>query len=279
MRSDVSRTREQSQINLIIHADDIGMCHSANKTSIEAYEKGVVSSGSLMVLCPWFMEAAAYFRNHPEFDVGVHVTLTSEWQFYKWSPVAPKEKVPGLVGKDGFMYRTSDEVVEHTSGREVETEIRAQIERALEFGIKPTHLDTHMGTVHYKPEYLDAYVGLAEEFGIPVLLHEVTPELKQRLLHLVPIMPQYVGFSGQGSFNDRKIGSLRMLENLKPGVYETILHLSGDDEEIKAIIGPDAHLRHEEYLIFSDPEIRQVMKKREIRLIGWRDLKQLATLK
>lgn len=89
-------------------------------------------------------------------------------------------------------------------------------------------------------------------------------------------MPQYVGHSGQGSFSERKAGSLRMLKDLKPGVYETILHLGGDDDEIKTIIGSDAHLRHEEYLIFSDPEIRQVINERGIRLIGWRDLKQLA---
>jgi hypothetical protein len=136
-----------------------------------------------------------------------------------------------------------------------------------------------MGTVHYKPEYLDAYVELAEEFGIPVLLHDATPEQKRKLSHFVPIMPQYVGYSGQGSFSDRKAGSLQMLESLKPGVYETILHLGGDDEEIKAIIGPDAHLRHEEYLIFSDPEVRQAIKDRGIRLVGWRDLKQLAIFK
>lgn len=171
MPIDVSGAKKQGQISLIIHADDIGMCYSANKASIEAYEKGVVSSGSLMAPAPWFMEAAAYFGSHPEFDVGVHITLTSEWKLYRWPPVAPKDKVPGLVSKDGFMYRTSEEVAEHADGREVEAEIRAQIERVLEFGIKPTHLDTHMGTVHYRPEFLEAYVGLAVEYGIPVMLH------------------------------------------------------------------------------------------------------------
>ena len=276
MPSDVSGAKKQGQINLIIHADDIGMCHSANKASIEAFEKGVVSSGSLMAPAPWFMEAATYFGSHPEFDVGVHVTLTSEWKLYRWPPVTPKEKVSGLISTDGFMYRTSEEVAKHASGREVETEIRAQIERVLEFGVKPSHLDTHMGTVHYKPEYLEAYVGLAVEYGIPVMIHGTTPELKKRLSRLVPVMPQYVGYSAQGSFSERKAACLRMFEDLKPGVYETILHLGGDDDEIKAIIGADAHLRHEEHLIFSDHKVRQTIKENGIRLVGWRDLKQLA---
>ncbi len=276
MRRDVFKAKNKRQINLIIHADDIGMCHSANKASEEAYEKGVVSSGSLMAPAPWFMDAATYFRSHPEFDVGIHVTLTSEWKLYRWPPVAPRDKVPGLVSGDGFMYRTSEEVAKHASGREVEAEIRFQIERVLEFGVKPTHMDTHMGTVHYRPEYLEAYADLAVEYGIPVMVHNSSPEIRRKVSHLVPVVPQYVGYPAQGSLDERKAAALKMLGGLKPGVYETILHLGGDDDEIRAIIGDDTHFRHEEYLIFSNPEVRQAIKDREIRLVGWRDLKHLA---
>ena len=276
MGSVVSSIKKQGQISLIIHADDMGMCHSANKASFEAYEKGVVSSGSLMAPAPWFMDAATYFGSRPRFDVGVHVTLTSEWKLYRWPPVATRDKVPGLVSGDGFMYRTSEEVAKHATGREVETEIRAQIERVLEFGVKPTHLDTHMGTVYYRPEYLEAYVGLAVEYGIPAMVHSSPPELRKKISHLVPVTPQYVGYSARGSFDERKAAALKMLEGLKPGVYETILHLGGDDDEIKSIIGPDAHFRHEEYMIYSNPEVWQTIKDRGIRLVGWRDLKHLA---
>ncbi|MBS7615403.1 polysaccharide deacetylase family protein [Candidatus Bathyarchaeota archaeon] len=274
MRTENMRRDAQNTVYLIVHADDIGMCHSVNKTTIEAYERGVISSGSIMVPCPWFLEAAEYFRKHPELDVGIHITLTSEWKLYRWPPVAPKNEVPGLIDNYGFMYRTSKEVAEHATGKEVETEIRAQIERALEFGIKPTHLDTHMGTVHFKPEFLETYVRLAEEFGIPVLLHRGPPELVEKASSLVREMPRVVGISEIKNFDERKSEYIKMLENLKPGVNEVILHLGGDDEEIRAIIGQDAHLRYKDFLIFSDTEIKRAIQTLGLNLIGWRNLRR-----
>ncbi|MEM2129958.1 MAG: polysaccharide deacetylase family protein [Candidatus Bathyarchaeia archaeon] len=274
MRSKNIRMDEQDSVYLIIHADDIGMCHSVNRTTMEAYERGVVSSGSLMVPCPWFLEAAEYFQKHPEFDVGIHVTLTSEWKLYRWPPVASKNEVSGLIDNEGLMFHTSREVAEHATVKEVETEIRAQIERALKFGIQPTHLDTHMGTVHFKPEFLEVYVKLAEEFRIPVLLHGGPPELVEKASNLVQKMPRVVGISNVKNFDERKSEYIKMLKNLKPGVYEVILHLGGEDEEIKAIIGEDANLRHEDFLIFNDKKLRHVIQTLDLKLIGWRDLKR-----
>ncbi len=277
MKFEDMRRDEQNTVYLIIHADDIGMCHSVNRTTIEAYERGVVSSGSLMVPCPWFLEAAEYFRKHPEFDIGIHVTLTSEWKLYRWPPVAPKNEVLGLIENDGFMYRTSKEVAEHATGKEVETEIRAQIERALEFGIQPTHLDTHMGTVYFKPEFLEAYVRLAEEYKIPVLFHGGPFELVEKAASLVQKMPRIVGIPDTKNFDERKSEYIKMLENLRLGVNEVILHLGGEDQEIKAIIGQDAHLRHEDFLIFNDIEIRRAIQTLGLKLIGWRNLRRLSS--
>jgi len=157
------------------------MCHSVNQATKEGYEKGIVSSGSLMAPCPWFQEAAAYFREHPEFDVGLHLTLTSEWELYRWRPVKSKERVPGLIDNDGFLWRSSEEVAQHATPEEVETEIRAQIEHAKHFGIRPTHLDTHMGTLFARAEYLEVYYRISEEYGIPPLLVKPSRELGERL--------------------------------------------------------------------------------------------------
>ena len=142
---------------LIIHADDVGMCHSVNEATILALEGGIVTSGSIMVPCPWFLEIAEYCRENPEADLGIHITLTSEWKHYRWRPVSSINKVPGLIDEEGYLWHSEEDVAKHASPAEVEIEIRAQVQRAIDFGIKPTHIDTHMGTVYETPEFFAAY--------------------------------------------------------------------------------------------------------------------------
>ncbi|HET7560131.1 MAG TPA: polysaccharide deacetylase family protein, partial [Limnochordia bacterium] len=162
---------------LIVHADDAGMCHSANAATMRALTEGIVSSTSVMVPCPWFPELAAWVREHPEADVGVHLTLTSEWRYYRWRPTAPLTSVPGLLDGEGFMWREPEEVSAHASPTEVEIELRAQIEQALAFGIRPTHLDSHMGTLYYDPRYLQVFVAVSRAYGMTPMLVEPPPDL------------------------------------------------------------------------------------------------------
>ena len=129
----------------IVHADDIGMCHAANVGAFEALAGGPVTCGSIMVPCPWFSEAAERARAHPELDLGVHLTLTAEWARYRWGPVSSASAVPSLLDEQGVFPRTVADVLLRAKSDEVETELRAQIERALESGIDVTHLDAHMG--------------------------------------------------------------------------------------------------------------------------------------
>ena len=143
---------------LIIHADDIGVTHSENRATISAIEKGVINSGAIMVPCPWFSEIAAYAKQHPEFDWGLHLTLTSEWKHFKWDGIIASDQIPGLINDEGYFYESVDEAVKNATAAEVEKEIRSQIEKALSVGIKPTHLDPHMETLFGSVDFFKTYI-------------------------------------------------------------------------------------------------------------------------
>lgn len=272
---------------LILHADDIGMCHSVNAATIKAMTQGVVTCGSVMVPCPWFPEIAAWAREHPEADLGLHLTLTSEWRYYRWRPVVHcKDKVKGLLDEEGFMWRSVEQVKQHASPKEVELEVRAQIERSLQFGMKPTHIDSHMGTLFTDPRYFEVYVRMGMEYGILPMLLEPTPKIigmaKQLGLDYQPIAAK---LKEQGfpllddlitdirgdSYEERKNCIYDFIRNLKPGVTEIILHLSGDDEEIRHITD-NWQARYHEFLIFTSPETKKLIESEDIKLIGYKQL-------
>ena len=272
---------------LIIHADDIGMSHSVNKATIEAFKAGIVTCGSIMVPCPWFTEFAAYYRENPGLDIGVHLTLTSEWKYYRWGTVASKDKVPSLIDEEGFMWRSYEEFSQHAKPEEVEIELRAQIERALQFGIKPTHIDTHMGTVFAKPEFFEIYYRLGKEYNINPMLIKPTPEIIERLKQMqsdlagkvgdvmeksnLPFLDELVSAGSGNTFEEKKDSYYSAIRNLNPGVNEIIVHLGMDDEELKHITGSYMS-RYYDYKIFSDPEIQKLIDDLGIKLIGWKNM-------
>ena len=132
---------------VIIHADDIGMCQATVTAYADLMDFGLVSSGAVMVPCPWFPYAADYCRQHPDVDTGVHLTLTSEWDSYRWGPISTRDPASGLVDDEGCFYRSVAEAQEYGQPDAVQREMQAQVERALAAGIDVTHVDTHMGTV------------------------------------------------------------------------------------------------------------------------------------
>src|SRR5689334_7116565 len=153
---------------VIIHADDLGMAHSVNAATTKAFETGLVNSGSIMVPCPWLTEIAAYARANPQADLGLHLTLTSEWTNLRWGPVVSKDRVSSLLDKDGYLRLTESEAAQAADPKEVEMEIRAQIERAKSLGIVPTHLDSHMGTLYQNKALFEVLLRVARENKLPV---------------------------------------------------------------------------------------------------------------
>ena len=267
---------------VIIHADDLGVSHSENAASIAAMEKGSVRSASIMVPCPWFPEIAAYAQSHPAADLGLHITLTSEWKYYKWGPVTAKEKVPGLVNKNGFLYSSVDSVINSASAKEVEEEIRNQVIRAKQFGIDPTHLDAHMGTALSHPDYFKAYLKVGREFKIPVFITSFfESSLKIKLDSLLTDKDVVVDNILSASPQDFKNGFANFytngIKNLKPGLTYLIIHTAYNDDEMRAVTidHPDwgAAWRQEDFNFFSSPECKKVLKENNTYVITWKEIR------
>lgn len=275
---------------LIIHADDIGMSNSVNMATMKAFEAGMVKCGSIMVPCPWFPEVAAYCRENQDVDLGIHLTLTSEWKYYRWGSVASKDRVSSLIDEEGFLWRSSEQVQKNAKAEEVEIELRAQIERAIRFGVKPTHLDTHMGTVFVKPEFLQIYIKLGKEYNLPILLPKPTPELMEMIKNNYPGLSETLlagigklGFplidrlvtegGPRQTLEESKASYYNALKNLKPGVNQIIVHLGMDDQELKGITNSYMS-RYYDYRVFTDPETRKLMEELNIKLIGWENIKK-----
>lgn len=272
---------------LIIHADDAGMCHSANLGTIEATSKGIVNSTSVMTPCAWFPEMAAYCREHPDLDVGVHATLTSEWKYYRWRPVAPYDKVPGLLDSEGFLFRDVMGAAQSGRPEEVEQELRAQIQLAIAFGIKPTHLDSHMGTVFARPDFFQAYRKVANEFKLPYLLPRLTPDRLEKMSPAVrataAALQKLMDSSGEFTLDDlvsiegdvplekQKQFYIDAIRQLRPGITQIIIHLGVDGPELAAISGTHAR-RDMDRQVFMDLEVKQVIESEKVHLITWREI-------
>ncbi|UCE86276.1 MAG: polysaccharide deacetylase family protein [Deltaproteobacteria bacterium] len=275
----------------VVHVDDIGMCHDANEGGFEALANGPATCGSVMVPCPWFSEAAARARANPDFDLGVHLTLNSEWDHYRWGPVAGRDAVPSLLDDEGYLPKTTLETLQRATPEDVEVELRAQIEHALAAGIDVTHLDSHMGTVFYKPEFLAVYARLAREFRVPVFV--ARPSVEQlEILGLAAARPVFLsladdlesdGFPILDGFDldslafepgDGLAHNRRRLARFTPGVHYLICHAARGGDELRAI-SPDAHARDFERSFYGGDAGQRALDEAGIRTVGMRPLREL----
>jgi chitin disaccharide deacetylase len=271
---------------LIIHADDIGLSHSENSATLRSMTDGIVNSTSIMMPSGWAAEVGEYLHYHPNLDIGVHLTLTNEWHTYKWGPVASRSEVPGLVDGKGFMYASCAEVAEHAGPEEVEREMRAQIEAAMRIGIRPSHIDTHMGCVLFgRPEYTASYLKLSAEYRIPAM---ITPEVVEGIVHVHPELFRDVDVSALPVIDriitaaptdyEKGLGEFytRTLSNLSPGVTALLLHVAYDDAEMQALTTGHPHWhapwRQADFDFFTDEKVWNLIEAHQIKLITWQEI-------
>lgn len=267
---------------LIVHADDLGMAHSINRASIKGLESGLVSSASIMVPCPWLPEIADYARKHPDADLGLHLTLTSEWSLYRWGPVLAKERVPSLLDSSGHLYPTETAAAAHIDPKEAEAEIRAQIARAKSLGIQPTHLDSHMGTLYQNQALFETLFRVARD-------NKLLIRVSQEWFAAAPFLPSLLGpddvvmntvISIEPSVTAEGWSKFYAdaIKNLHPGITEMIVHLAYDDEEMRGVAfnHPDwgSEWRQRDFQFVTSEAFRKLLQENNVKLVTWREISQ-----
>ena len=267
---------------LILHADDLAVAHSEDAASFDALDQQAVTSASIMIPCPWLTEIADYAKAHPDADLGLHLTLTSEWKTYRWGPVESKDKVPSLLDPSGYLWPDTPQSAGALKADEVEREIRAQIERAVAMGIHPTHVDTHMGTLLSRPDLFAVYVKVAHEYKLPflALLTPNLPSDRSSFLSSKDVLLDSVVIADPSVHpGDWKTFYANAINNLKPGVTEIIVHLGYDDAELQAVMVGHADYgaawRQRDYDVITSPEFKKLIRDNHVILIHWSELKKL----
>ena len=267
-------------ILVIVHADDLGVTHSVNAASIQGLETGLVNSASIMVPCPWFPEIADYAKTRPDADFGLHLTLTSERVYYRWGPVAPKDKVPSLVDENGYLYHDWEPTT-RIDPREVEIELRAQIDRAYAMGVRPTHLDSHQYRLDMtNKELFETAIRVAHQYKLPFFvtrdwfaqypyLESVLGPEDVVIDHTVTIEPTVTPEKWADFYKEA-------LRHLRPGVTELVIHLGFDNEEMRAATREratwGAAWRQRDFDFFTSAEFRKLLEEQNIKLITYREI-------
>jgi len=270
---------------IILHADDAGMCDEANIATAQLLINKEIQSAAVMVPCPKADEFIEWALEHPETDVGLHLTLNSEWKTHRWGPVSDPAQVPGLIDPEGMLWHTVPEVLTNATVDEVEAEIRAQIDKAIDMGYQPGHIDTHMGTLYSHPDYVKVFYKLAEEYQIPANAIDLSDSLVVDILRKAgyPIDDSFISLAAEyslpkldfitwvpyGETYEEKIEEFKtLIRSLSPGLTEIVFHPSVETENLKTITN-SWQQRVWEAEMFSDPDLIRFFKEEEIIFTNW----------
>lgn len=273
---------------IMLHADDAGMCEEANIAVKDMLTNGVIQSTAAMPPCPQFEDMIAWAVEHPDTDVGIHLSLTSEWKTYRWPSVAPATEVPGLLDSEGKLWRSVEEVVMHATPEEVAKEVRAQIEKSIAQGYRPSHIDTHMGTLYGSPAFAKEYLKIAMEYGIPANAIEMSdsavvayfkaagyPINDEMITYMseytLPKVDFFTSAPNANSYEEKVAAFKELIKTLKPGLTEIIFHPSVETEQLKSITG-SWQQRVWESKMFSDPDLKQFFVEEGIIFTNWKEI-------
>jgi hypothetical protein len=275
---------------VIIHTDDIGMCHASVQAYTELVDFGLISSGATMVPCSWFPQVADYCRHNTNADMGVHITLTSEWESYRWSPISSVDRSSGLIDTEGYFFRSSEEVQMSGNAEAAQKEMQFQLDRAFSAGIDVSHIDTHMNTVAHA-KFITSYVQLAIQNKLPFLfprldkdgfqqleLDEETSTIAANYVHTleeegIPLLDCVSGLY-LDEHNERLEQAKKTLASLPSGITHFIIHPSVDTPELRAIT-PDWQCRVADYQTFMDANLKDFIRNIGIQIIGYRLIRDI----
>ncbi len=273
---------------VIVHTDDIGMCQASLTAFEHLWEFGTISSGAVMVPCPWFSSVVKMCRENPQIDMGVHATLNAEWTAYRWGPISTRDAKSGLLDAEGYFHQWQPAVYEQADPGAVAVEVQTQLERALTAGIDVTHMDSHMGTVLH-PKFIQSYIQAALARGIPPMLPRLEakglenrlseeekaaymPVLDYLAAQGVPLLDGMYGMPLSPEGDHLEIAK-QLLSEAPVGISHFILHPSVDTPELRAI-APDWQARVANYNAFKSQELKDFLKNSGIHLVGYRALRE-----
>lgn len=273
---------------VIFHIDDIGFSHASNVASFECLDFGVASCGSVLAPAPWFLEAASICKRNPRYDIGVHITLTCEYNLYRWRALSSIDPKTGLLDSERSLWRTAEEAIKNVTAEAAESEMRSQIEMALNNGIDITHIDSHMGTV-MDPKFIMTYLRLAKEFNVVAFLPRVTKEDLiamglERYADIYLKMFSKIEASGAPLLDHIIIDTLgehpnkidyycKRFAEIKSGLTHFLFHPAKMSSELSAITPDSASWRNLDYEAFTNPKIKECIKKYDLKIIGYRTVR------
>lgn len=279
---------------VIFHADDVGMCHGSNRAFLELTDVGIIRTGSIMAPCSWSPEILQQCQANPDLDVGVHLTLTSEWSVYRWGPLSTRDPQSGLLDGEGWFPHRVPQVQAQLNVEATLRELRTQIEYVRAAGVDFTHLDTHMGAATI-PELIAGYIELGLAYQVPVLLPRQMDDYMRSLgldslgdehhAHLVALcegqgMPLVDWFRITpdhhlaGRAGERAELYEEILRNLAPGITYFSLHPNAPGE-IEALVPERAYWRTFEYEYFRSDRLQEFLAAENIVPIGFREIRDL----
>ncbi len=258
---------------LIINADDFGMCHSVNEAIICAFEKGIVSSTTLMVPCPWAKHAMHFLACHPEVSFGVHLTVISEWFNYRWGPVSSREMVPSLLDETGyfFNFERMSELLAQVRLDQLETEFRAQIEIVLEADLKPTHLDWHALRIGDRKDIHNLMLKLAIEYGLALRVRGQSMIEKLQKKGLPTSDYDFLDSYVLDPLDKPSIFK-KMLRDLPNGLSEWAVHPGLDRPELRTIETDNRYRRQKDFDFLISKEAKEIVKQERIIILDYSSL-------